>query len=691
MALAVVWAGASAVAFWLVCRPLHGWPVSWTALSCLGASLLLIPAAEALFAVILLSGSATLRRHANRPWSRAASWAAIVATGLFLTGGLMATALSWWTRAQGPNFLQGSVLWSGVAGVSTLIPWVGHAEILAFAIALVIALAITALLIRISPPLTLPQLGALFLAFAATLAALFVSSRLIPRRLLDTYTAIQIQAIFKNDLLPSATFLWGGILFPTALPPAPSQALTPREPLPAPDPSRARPNIILFVIESLRGGEETRVVNGVPVMPTVSRLAREGIRFTRAYAPSNESAISWSSILTSLHALKYEVRDSYRWSDSPIVRFYDVVSPAYATGFFSSSNEDWQDMARISNSPKLDRFFDANAAANRAIPVAEADAAYRQAVRKHWLKSGNLDDRTTTEALQQWIGERSRATPRKPFLGVVSYQTSHFPYQEALDVPSRFMPCELSAADLQRCSFVDYPPEFAERMKNRYWNSLFYIDGLIEQTIGMLRQSGLLDRTVLIVTGDHGEMFYENGAGTHAKLLSEGVLHVPLVVWGAAPWSSRAYTQPVSLLDVAPMILQLASFPIYLGFQGRVPPGLEGGVKGQEPSAVFATAQNLAFEDSVVAGDWRLTRHEDGLYEHLYNVAADPLEREESSARNPDVLRCLDATLKEFRKNQLGYYAHPDLVKSSDPPATQLAQIPACRVFDNPCLLEHCQ
>jgi len=107
---------------------------------------------------------------------------------------------------------------------------------------------------------------------------------------------------------------------------------------------------------------------------------------------------------------------------------------------------------------------------------------------------------------------------------------------------------------------------------------------------------------------------------------------------------------------------------------------------------IFSTAQNVAFEDSVTAGDWRLTRQQDGLYERLYNVSTDPLERAELGTKRPEILQCLHATLMEFRNNQLGYYAHPGLVKSYYPPAADWPDIPACSVLRaDPCALGHCR
>ena len=176
-------------------------------------------------------------------------------------------------------------------------------------------------------------------------------------------------------------------------------------------------------------------------------------------------------------------------------------------------------------------------------------------------------------------------------------------------------------------------------------------------------------------------MFYENGAVTHAGRLLEGTLHTAFVLWGAKEFVSPAeYLEPVSLLDIGPIVLRLAGVAPYGGFQGRVPAALEprGATEEIGPRPIFSVVQNLRFEESVLVGPWRYVLQSDGLYETLHNVVRDPFETKDEVQSHPEVVECLYATLLEFRRNQLGYYNRPDLIQSYFPPRHRLADTRAC-------------
>src|SRR5579863_8826122 len=135
-------------------------------------------------------------------------------------------------------------------------------------------------------------------------------------------------------------------------------------------------------------------------------------------------------------------------------------------------------------------------------------------------------------------------------------------------------------------------------------------------------------------------MFYENGAVTHADRLLEGTLHTTFVLWGAKEFFSPAeYMEPVSLLDIGPMVLRLAGAAPYGGFQGRVPANLEPGGRSKEigPRPIFSVIQNLRFEESVLVGPWRYVLQSDGLYETLHDVLRDPFETSDAVQSRPEV------------------------------------------------------
>src|SRR5256885_1985399 len=92
-----------------------------------------------------------------------------------------------------------------------------------------------------------------------------------------------------------------------------------------------------------------------------------------------------------------------------------------------------------------------------------------------------------------------------------------------------------------------------------YDGEIAYLDDQIGRLVSTLKARGIYDRTLLIVTADHGELFGEHGLANHMKALSEEEIHVPLIMRypAALPRGKRVNT-PVELSDILPTVLELA-------------------------------------------------------------------------------------------------------------------------------------
>lgn len=93
-------------------------------------------------------------------------------------------------------------------------------------------------------------------------------------------------------------------------------------------------------------------------------------------------------------------------------------------------------------------------------------------------------------------------------------------------------------------------------MKNRYINACHYLDTQVVRVISHLEMNGLLDSTIVIITGDHGEEFMEKGRWGHNSEFSEEQTRVPFVLWvpGVEP---RVISGMTSHLDVPATLLPL--------------------------------------------------------------------------------------------------------------------------------------
>jgi arylsulfatase A-like enzyme len=521
------------------------------------------------------------------------------------------------------------------------------------------------------------------LRWAAALLLLFGGG------LLSLFNARDSVRLISYQLSPNSTLLWGRLV-PTAeaasedwdnrlasaerrqdLAAYRSQAETSGE-------VPQRPNILLIAVESLRAGEAETVAHGRPVMPTVAGLAPESLRFTQAYAQGNETAYSIPSIVTGLHALKSAGRDSFQW-DFPYARIYDLLSPTYRCSYFSSADESWQGMSAITRSNFLTKYLDASHHIGSVLAPDAGDTAVWHSIERGRAINGGLDDSATTGEFLNWYASRPKDSAQ-PFFSFLNFQTSHYPYEMGVNVPKVFTPSELTAAERAASSFFDYPAVLAPVMRNRYRNSLAYIDTQIARVLGQLRQDGVLENTIVVIVGDHGQMFHENGAVTHGQRLFDKALHVHFQVWGARNWKPGDYSEPVGLIDLAPMLLAASGMPEYAGFQGQVPAQLEAGRSAAAlPIPVFSSTRGFSSEDSVRAGRWKYVRHSGQSYEALHDLAADPDERKNRIADEPGTAACLSKALDAYTQTQIRYYRDQELREQRFPPRHGLPATPACQ------------
>jgi arylsulfatase A-like enzyme len=641
---------------------------------------------DTLLAGLLISGGKTLL-WLTRERFVYAGLVPLLASCVCLTGVLFISLLSWIFCSLHIGFLTLASVSSALLDFSSISPFLSFRESLTLGATLLVALALVFLLTVKAPLLSQRQFVVVSGAFCATLLLMGIGFRIVPRLHLDEIDTARAEGIIKARLLPTATLLWAPVILPD-----PYSGATVTVPLVRRynldgyaariDRKRQRPNILVFSIESLRAGEVDRTVDGRQVMPTVRRLAKDGVSFTHAYAQGNESLYSMTSVISGLHPLKAQERDRFTDIDFPLLRIPDLLSPVYHTAFISSSNENWQNMVNISKSPHLEYFMDADRYDGKVVPPDRADSGFYNEVASGHLRTGTLDDATTTRLLQRWLREKVDKGDGRPFYAMVSYQTSHYPYEQGFAIPAVFTPNTFSDQERASFSFISYPATATARMWNRYWNSLSYIDGQIASTLDLLKRSGVLENSIVVVHGDHGEMFYENGKVTHAAELNDHTLHVPLILSGANGVPAGEYREPVSLLDIGPMLLDLAGMPPNDGFQGTVPPGVRDArareAGGRRP--VFSTVQNIAFEDSVLVGRWKYVEQAKGAYANLYDLESDPMEKSDVEQQNPQVSECLRETLHEFRRNQIAYYSNAALKEAYFAPRHELARVHSCSV-----------
>ncbi|RME21764.1 MAG: hypothetical protein D6806_14100, partial [Deltaproteobacteria bacterium] len=212
------------------------------------------------------------------------------------------------------------------------------------------------------------------------------------------------------------------------------------------------------------------------------------------------------------------------------------------------------------------------------------------------------------------------------------------------------------------------PPESARQFKKLYLQEVRYWDGLLGALVERIEKLDLADRTMVIITSDHGEEFGEHGGFWHGTTLYEELVRAPLVM-KVPGRHARAETRPVSLLDIFPSVLSFAGI--------STPEGLEGVSlldEGLVPAGRVLRAEVDCRGCSLRAvryGRYKLIRSlvEDprGQPEwQLFDLEADRAEKNDLAKSNPDTLERMKKLMEGAAPSESDGSGGIDAEKRSD-------------------------
>lgn len=434
-------------------------------------------------------------------------------------------------------------------------------------------------------------------------------------------------------------------------------------------PKSARPpNVIVILLDACRADHLGCYGAARATSPNLDALAAESVLFERATSVASWTKSSVPSIFTGLYPIEHRVFTGNRLDTADRITS-DVLSASHVTlaEAFKASGFDTAAFIR-------------NAQISSFLGFAQGFDLYAEDV-------GNADK--ITSGVLEWLDERGS----RPFFVYLHYIDPHWPYKPPADVAALFPlpagasidPAKVDWKEMRR-RIEDGDQNLAEpdreALRVLYDGDIRYTDRAVGRLLDGLRERGIYEDTVVVVTADHGEEFFEHGGIGHGTSLYEELLHVPLIIKapGTAPRRVRDLVQSI---DIYPTVLDLAKGKPAEAISGRSLGPLMRGESGA-PRPVFAHLARGNKDDrilqSVHAGKHKLIRtfiaganvtgagRQDpqrggarqavlpGLERplakvELYDLEADPGETHELSAQQPEIVRDLGALLDAWEKD----------------------------------------
>lgn len=400
-----------------------------------------------------------------------------------------------------------------------------------------------------------------------------------------------------------------------------------------------RPNILLIVIDTLRADRLGSYGNRRGLTPFLDSLAARGTRFENAYAPSSWTVPSVASLFTSRYALQHATATFEARLPSDEITLAEKLSSAdYATGGFSANFR----LSMQTGFAQGFRHFRAYVPPRPSAPIVRGDRLRLDALA--WL------DRARAEARRQ------------PVFLYLQYMEPHQPYEPPEPYRSRFAPTGGDPARVAEVNgklgdirFQGITAEDRRLLEDLYDGEVAAADAEIGMLFQRLERSGFLRDAIVVVTADHGEEFGEHDLYTHGHSLYQDAIRVPLIVVAPGVPGGRVGERNVSLVDLAPTLLDLAGLPPEPRFEGR---SLVESLRADGAPMPAGGARADILCELPKSGHAEIRRHEQALirdHEKLLvtpygasvftDLAADPGERHLVAAGDSPAGKALEAAL----------------------------------------------
>jgi arylsulfatase A-like enzyme len=370
----------------------------------------------------------------------------------------------------------------------------------------------------------------------------------------------------------------------------------------------ATPDVVLYVIDTLRRDRLGAYGYDRPVSPHIDDFARQATVFERGVGQSSWTKPSVASMLTGLWPPAHgAIGGHHRLPE----RIETLAERLRAAGYETAS-------------------FVTN-------PNAGPEFGFAQGVDHFWVDKKAHGDRVNEEVLT-WLDGRDGDGPF--FLNVHTMEP-HAGYKPVEPYRSRFAP---TADEMKPWRpRWRWPVENLPFFSDLYDGEIAQIDAAFGALVAALRERGRFDSALVAVLSDHGEEFQEHSNWRHGRMLYRETLNVPIVV--KHPHQRRGVRSevPASHVDVLPTVLDATGLPTGEGLDGQ---SLAAAV--ERPVFSHLDAGRAPPQHSVIAGGWKLILvYGERGRTLLFDLRADPSEERNLADELPVRRAVLEGLLRE--------------------------------------------
>ncbi len=414
---------------------------------------------------------------------------------------------------------------------------------------------------------------------------------------------------------------------------------------------RRAPNVVLITVESLRTdhvgvyGGKSRSRPETPLTPNLDALGQEAVVYDDAHSVTSWTLASHASLFTGLYPSTHQT-----------IHATDKLGDAYETLAERLAGRGYETAGVISG-PYL----------RRAHNLSQGFTHYydEMASPTHVQAHSDVTNPRMEAAMRHVIEHET--DPSRPFFLFAYFWDSHYDYLPPQPFDSMFTgpDCEqIEVRNFETTQVVNpnITPGQLAYVLSQYAGEVRATDETLGRFFQLLKDKGLWDDTVIIITADHGDEFFDHGEKGHFNNVYAETVHVPLIVKYAKGGPRGRDSRLVSLVDVLPTALELAGAP---------PPQLPGrSLLSKDPDENRAIYYELTsvwytFEskapmvpaskrtrtwNGIRRGAHKLVTSPELARTELYDVRSDPAEKSDISAAHTPLVQQLVADLDQWKQ-----------------------------------------
>jgi arylsulfatase A-like enzyme len=295
--------------------------------------------------------------------------------------------------------------------------------------------------------------------------------------------------------------------------------------------SPSGPNVILIVPDALRADHLGCYGYSRPTSPQIDKFAADALIFEKAMSNSPWTKPSMGTVFTSMYPHEHQ---AFSWMDN--------LSDECLTIAEVFRNRNYATFA-IQTNPSITEKHN----------FRQGFQHYREMV----LEKGEI----VTSSFNSWVKKHKK----KPFFAYLHYMDTHVPYNAPQEFSkifkikedALFIPGEFQTSDVRLLGEMGLSIRDKQSLVNLYDAAIKYFDSNFEKIVDNLKKLGILNETIIILTSDHGEEFWEHDGFAHGHTVYNELLHVPLIIGYIPHLHEKRIKSYVQLLDLFPTILSL--------------------------------------------------------------------------------------------------------------------------------------